>query len=204
MAVGLARGALRAFAIAVFAASPATAGIEVHLPMSDEIDAQPKSSAALGESFRGGVCAEAGGCDDSGGDLIAAESDDSGWAYYGTKGYVTGATSLTDGRANTQTALSDVNDGNGVYNPPGFTPNSHKLCWNKTANGYGDWHVPSRDALEKVYDNLKGVISFRSDHYWSSTETSADDAYRIDFRDGAVQSWQKNNTHSLRCVRRVD
>lgn len=44
------------------------------------------------------------------------------------------------------------------------------ICANLDLNGYNDWYLPSKDELNKLYQNKAAVGGFASANYWSSTE----------------------------------
>jgi hypothetical protein len=59
-------------------------------------------------------------------------------------------------------------------------------CRKLDFGGYTDWFLPSKDELMFMYMNLasRGLGGFRGEAYWSSTESSYDDAYFQSFREG--------------------
>ena len=63
------------------------------------------------------------------------------------------------------------------------------LCNNLLRNGYGDWFLPNKEQLNKLYLNKSAVGGFEEDNnpvYWSSTEESEDIVW-VQFFDGGSQ-----------------
>jgi hypothetical protein len=73
---------------------------------------------------------------------------------------------------------------------------------NFAANGYYDWYLPSKDELNKMY-NQKDVIGgdFKPAAYWSSTEADASTAWFQNFGDGSQHKGTKNSGYSVRPIR---
>lgn len=65
-----------------------------------------------------------------------------------------------------------------------------RLCENLTENGYGDWYLPSKDDLNKLY-LVRAQIpgGFASGNYWSSSEVNANNSWSHNFSTGV----QANN-----------
>jgi len=59
-----------------------------------------------------------------------------------------------------------------------------KACDDLNENGYSDWHLPSKEELNKLYLNRSAVGGFSGLFYWSSTEYSAGDAWGQVFLSG--------------------
>ncbi len=76
-------------------------------------------------------------------------------------------------------------------------------CEELILNGYSDWHLPSKEELTSVYDNLKqvGVGGFAASGYWSSSETNAHLAWTIGFFNGDAGYDYKTSTNDVRAVR---
>jgi len=103
-----------------------------------------------------------------------------------------------------------------LYTTPADAPGIY--TWSKgedycralQASGHQDWHVPTKDELNILYENrntgpLKGTFnetgSYPAGWYWSSSPVSDDHGWAQRFSDG----YQYDNTRlgysSLRCVR---
>lgn len=120
----------------------------------------------------------------AGSNLIAATSDQSSgaqWGYYGT---TTGATSTSDGAANTSIIASG-------------SP-AAQAC---TSLGVG-WFLPAHDQLQLLYNGRATIGGFSTGYYWSSTETTSYYAWYLYFNNG---SWNNDTKYSyggyVRCVR---
>jgi len=80
-----------------------------------------------------------------------------------------------------------------------------KICIDVVINDYSDWYLPSIHELEQLYTNLhlSGLGGFQTGGggYWSSTESSANWAWRLGFTGGNGSDGNKNNSHRVRPVR---
>ena len=85
-------------------------------------------------------------------------------------------TNIGTGMSNTQKIVKIQGEGNYAA----------KLCDDLILNGYEDWFMPSKDELNLMYENLylKGIGSFSSDYYWSSSEDDADFAWFQSYANG--------------------
>lgn len=128
----------------------------------------------------------------NGSPLYAYPVDNStGVQWYNGTYTTTGATSTTDGQANTIAIVASLGAGNyAAY-----------LCDTLTALGHSDWYLPAKDELDAMYSNkLDGDFIF--DYYWSSTESDTE-AWRQSFGNGSQDSISKSNPYlRVRCVRR--
>jgi hypothetical protein len=75
---------------------------------------------------------------------------------------------------------------------------------------YGDWYLPSRDELNKMYQNkaainataiLYGGSAFANEYYWSSTEEYKTTAWGQNFLNGVLISYDKKTKSYVRAVR---
>ena len=76
-----------------------------------------------------------------------------------------------------------------------------KACDDLNENGYSDWHLPSKEELNKLYLNRSAVGGFSDYDYWSSTEGSADYAWFQYFDNGIQIIYYKNYNLCVRAVR---
>jgi hypothetical protein len=110
------------------------------------------------------------------------------WGSYGT---LIGATEtdIGTGQSNTTNIVTWLNSHS-------ETGKAAQLCNDLTKGGYSDWFLPSKDELNLMYVNLKifGVGGFPEEHdaYWSSSETSASDAWSQCFGCGYQADDEKN------------
>ena len=68
-------------------------------------------------------------------------------------------------------------------------------------NGYADWFLPSKDALDELYENNAVVGGFASSIYWSSSEFNNLNAWYQVFADGFQANGNKDNASGGRAVR---
>ena len=128
--------------------------------------------------------------------LIAAASDQSsGIQWYNGADSATGATAtaLGTGLANTDTIIA--------VQGPTATSYAAGLARAYIGGGHGDWYLPSRDELNKLYLGRAAIGGFESGLYWSSSEGAANYALFQDFSSGAQGGAGKAATIRVRAVR---
>jgi hypothetical protein len=136
----------------------------------------------LGDSFQGGIVFYIDATRKHG--LIAATADQSRLTSWWNGTFVTtGATSTTDGAANT-TKIIQVQGNSANY--------AAKLCRDYNGGGYKDWFLPAKDQLNVLYQQKNLVGGFVDEIYWSSTEISYGEAWVQYFLDG--QQWVDNTS----------
>ena len=109
--------------------------------------------------------------------LIAAMSDQNDQAPWWNGTFVaTNAKSTTDGFVNTRQIVSV--QGNGHY--------AASICDDYAGGGFGDWFLPSKDQLNKLYEHSQGYLAngIYGGVYWSSTEYDPGNAWVQDFANG--------------------
>ena len=122
--------------------------------------------------------------------IVSVDEASNTWDYFGT---TTGATSASDGAANTDKIAAKSN--------------AAKWC---RAKGSA-WYLPARDELYVVYNNKAklnttlssiGGTQLGTGYYWSSTECDNYYAYRVNFSSGSTSSYDcKDYSCTVRAVR---
>ena len=135
--------------------------------------------------------------------LVAANSDQSNGIIWSDGLAMSGATAgltangvgggIGGGETNTRLIVSK--------NPGGLT--SAKLCSDEIIGIYGGWYLPSKGELHLMYTNLRlaGLGNFKDEFYWSSTEVTANSAWRQLFSNGFQIAGGKLNVNHVRAIR---
>jgi len=106
------------------------------------------------------------------------------------------------GKANTLVLISEDSDAGAA----GIQVHSAaQLCADATTAGHDDWYLPSINELIVINASkaeignldLTGAL-----FYWSSSEYSARDAWRMNFGNGARYNRAKQNGYAIRCARK--
>jgi hypothetical protein len=155
---------------------------------------------SIGLTYGGGIIFDVDGTGQHG--LIAATVDQSTslpWAPGSLYTTATGATSTTDGAANTTKIIS-------VYGNTGLF--AAKLCRDYRGGGFTDWFLPSSSQLQALssYQDVVGGfpahIVVGAFNYWSSTEYDSfralDQNYNYMF---SYNNPQKNQLNYVRAIR---
>jgi hypothetical protein len=76
-------------------------------------------------------------------------------------------------------------------------------CDNLVFNGYSDWHLPSRDELSSIYENLHllGIGGFRNKYYCSSIQEFSSIKWDQDFSNGVNEYNNEQEFYNIRPVR---
>lgn len=104
-----------------------------------------------------------------------------------------GATSPTDGKLNTQLIVS----------AHGSIKSAAKICDDLVGYGFSDWYLPSRLELNAIHEQsyLSAALNY-STSYFSSTEYSKKEAYRLGMNYGNNEYGPKLENIQVHCVRR--
>jgi len=124
--------------------------------------------------------------------LIATPNDlgPAEWGCYGTSIGETG-THIGAGAANTAAIVAGCST-SGI---------AARLCYDLELNGYGDWFLPSKDELDRLYLNRHLIGGFYSKYYWSSSEHDPFIAWEQNFYGGPKYLYYKYSNKSVRAVR---
>jgi hypothetical protein len=177
--------------------------------------ADPCAGKAIGEAGTG-TTARCAGTFNGGKYMVTA---DNAWMYlwalWAVANNATGATSMTDGAANTATVAA-ITPGVDDYPAPDY-------CANLTEGGYDDWFLPALNELGWFYNNAAvlgfdtgggrrgpGRVIIYPGVYWSSTEYTArpNCAWIYSFFSNAVDWVWKSDSNPrfigfrVRCARR--
>jgi len=127
---------------------------------------------------------------------------DAGTMVWANVNQSTGATSNSDGKANTD---------NLAPRGPGYAA-AYRCRNTERTGGYTDWYLPAEDELLTLYSNRFAIGGFHTTGawfetvYWSSTEDSYDEALSRDFNTGSRYFTIKGAggyTMPVRCVRSI-
>lgn len=163
-------------------------------------DPQPSNLLKVGDAYQGGKIAYLLQAGDPGYNantqhgLIAAEADQASAIFWDTGNSTeTGANATVIGSGDENTASITLAVGSGNY--------AAKVCAGYFKDDYSDWYLPSLDELAKLYLNRAAIGGFTSGSYWSSTETSAENAMVVHFSNGNTTEVAKFGDFSVRAIR---
>jgi Protein of unknown function (DUF1566) len=151
---------------------------------------------SIGQSCYGGIIFYVNGSGDHG--LIAATGDQNTgtqWGCVGTHIVGTG-TSIGTGQDNTTA----------IVNGCGESGIAARVCndfvYSSGNTEYNDWFLPSKDELNQMYLQKTVIGGFAGSFYWSSSESSADNAWLQNFGTGTQSAVSKSSgTTKVRAVR---
>ena len=164
-----------------------------------------RTTYTVGQAALGGVIAYVLQSGDPGYDanvqhgLIATSSDISSSAQWGCESTrLTGAlgSAIGTGNQNTIDIITECTT-SGI---------AAKLCADLTTGGYSDWYLPSKNELNKLYENRVAIGGFVTNGgYWSSTQfefEANNHAYYQLFSSSLIQNGtNKNAQYNVRAVR---
>ena len=165
-----------------------------------------KAQHVPGETYAGGMVVEINGDGSAG--TVATLYEVVRGIQWGCITTCTGATSLTDGKGNTELILAA-----GCTPVP---PAAH-LCDTLTLNGYTDWYLPafggvgSHRQLDAIWDQRLKFPDYSDKcyYFWSSTEYCYPElytfcTYRIQLCDHDFDYGNRGDANAVRCVRDFD
>ena len=76
-----------------------------------------------------------------------------------------------------------------------------KMCKEYRCGVYSDWHLPSKDELNKLFLKKNKIGGFSNNYYWSSTEGNNGLAWYQYFYNGYQYYSNKYTTYYVRAVR---
>lgn len=166
-----------------------------------EVEVTGPVSYTVGEHYGGGVIAYVLKPGDPGYDagvihgLVAYTEDWGGTplVWYNGEMMVTGAAGTAIGTGSANTSAIVAIQGNGA--------NAAAECGRLVRAGYEDWYLPSKDELNKMYQNRAAIGGFGDGSYWSSSEIDVNHAWSQLFGTGATASDSKDKQCSVRPVR---
>jgi len=176
-----------------------TKHIQVDIAVPDEVLSTPDHY--IGEEYQGGIIFWLDPLSDGKKGLIAAKQDtvtDVFWSRLsGYSTYTTGATGVAIGTGQSNSAL--------MLALPASAGQAIKYVDELVIDGYGDWFMGSEDEMKQLWARRYDVGGFNpTKAYWTSTEKSWQDARRVDWKNGALASRDKNNRYNVRAIRAFD
>lgn len=161
--------------------------------------------ANIGQTYKGGVFfaylqpGELGYVDGEIHGLLCSSSDQSIGAAWGCQGGNVQTSDLNGtGANNTSLIENSCSDANIAA----------KICSNLSLNGFSDWHLPSRNELQLIYENLHliGLGNFSitpgDNYYWSSSQFDNGQSWYRYFATNYETTGFKNGTLRVRAIRK--
>ena len=128
----------------------------------------------IGDSYQGGIVFFIDVSGKHG--LLAAPTDQSRSIVWFNGSFLdTGATSLTDGPANTGLIIS-VHGTGSEY--------AARVCKDFRGGDLTDWYLPAKDELNMLYEQKTVIKNFGNNLYWSSSQYDVGEIWVQDFETG--------------------
>lgn len=166
---------IRAYASNVFGTSY---GNEVNITTTSEL---------IGSSFQGGKI----GCVFHLGDpgYVAGETHGLVVRAISAGSYWSNQTDITTGATGTSlgTGLSNTET---IVKIQGFGDYAAQQCYDLDVDGYNDWYLPSKDELQKIYENNASIDNL-SNGFWSSSEVGSK-VWSLEFGEGQWREYTKS------------
>ena len=83
----------------------------------------------------------------------------------------------------------------------GQTHRAAQLCNELNINVCSDWFLPSKDELNKMYEQKSIIGGFTNDFYWSSSQSTILYTWIQDFTNGYQDTYDKSGRYRVRAVR---
>lgn len=113
--------------------------------------------------------------------------------------------------ASAQSSWDGLSNSNAIVGQAGHTSSASALCLNSTNGAQSDWHLPSLQELNMLWNNyytvarsltqISGATQLQPAPYWSSTEYDFGNAWYFVFYNGIAYGNFKSNTYYVRAVR---
>jgi len=77
-----------------------------------------------------------------------------------------------------------------------------KLCKSSTLGGYTDWHLPTTEELQEIYNN-QSIIGKLYGWYWSKDNRYSSKYYCFNMSTGKINDYDYDNSFKVRAVRSI-
>lgn len=77
-----------------------------------------------------------------------------------------------------------------------------RYCNDLNTGGYSDWYLPSVDEMVRAVGAKASIGGINDNaYYWTSSERSTTDVYRVYGTGGTYLAWPKTASYNVRCIR---